>query len=69
MDSQNPVYDPSGSYLAFASILVGLLGRVGWPVEVQTATLILAGIGALIGTIMAHYAHKNLAIAVGAIKR
>lgn len=69
MDTNTGTYDPTGSYLAYAALAVGILGRFGWTITVQDATLIISAIGLIVGTIMSHRSQKQLAITTGSIRK
>lgn len=66
-----PVYNPTGNYLIYASVIVAVIVKIwpGFPFDVQTIALILTAITALVGNVMSHSSNKQMAVALGSIKK
>lgn len=61
-------YDPTGSYIAIAGILVSILGHFGVVVANNDVVGVIAAIATVYGIVSQFLAHRKLALKTGALK-
>lgn len=68
-DEPAVVYSQNGNYLAIAGLGVVLLSKIGVSTDITTLMAVAGGVIGIIGIVKQFIAHKNIAVAVGAIRR
>ena len=63
MDTSTPTYDPSGSYVAIAGLIVSVLGYFHIVASASGIVAIIGGVAALYGIITTAINHKAVAVA------